>query len=133
MTTKPQRTKLYISIILIATILLSGCIGPGKDNATALVLSTTTPIPCTDEQISAQTDEFLILAPKTLYSGGESSVTMAAFEENQSVRRCIEYTLTDENNNDLALLKLSLIHISEPTRLGMISYAVFCLKKKKKK
>src|SRR5659263_317641 len=28
------------------------------------------------------------------------------------------------------LLDLSLIHISEPTRLGMISYAVFCLKKK---
>src|SRR5450756_2836844 len=26
-------------------------------------------------------------------------------------------------------LILSLIHISEPTRLGMISYAVFCLKK----
>ena len=26
-------------------------------------------------------------------------------------------------------LYLSLIHISEPTRLGMISYAVFCLKK----
>src|SRR5450756_2851229 len=25
---------------------------------------------------------------------------------------------------------VSLIHISEPTRLGMISYAVFCLKKK---
>src|SRR5450756_2744227 len=30
------------------------------------------------------------------------------------------------------LVDLSLIHISEPTRLGMISYAVFCLKKKKK-
>ena len=27
------------------------------------------------------------------------------------------------------LRNLSLIHISEPTRLGMISYAVFCLKK----
>src|SRR5450756_2802109 len=27
---------------------------------------------------------------------------------------------------------INLIHISEPTRLGMISYAVFCLKKKKK-
>ena len=27
-------------------------------------------------------------------------------------------------------VNLSLIHISEPTRLGMISYAVFCLKKK---
>src|SRR5450756_45760 len=32
-----------------------------------------------------------------------------------------------------AVQGLSLIHISEPTRLGMISYAVFCLKKKKKK
>ena len=31
-----------------------------------------------------------------------------------------------------AAQNLSLIHISEPTRLGMISYAVFCLKKKKK-
>src|SRR5450756_1603574 len=31
-----------------------------------------------------------------------------------------------------AKVALSLIHISEPTRLGMISYAVFCLKKKKK-
>src|SRR5678816_2826453 len=30
-------------------------------------------------------------------------------------------------------LYLSLIHISEPTRLLSISYAVFCLKKKKKK
>ena len=29
------------------------------------------------------------------------------------------------------LLLLSLIHISEPTRLGMNSYAVFCWKKKK--
>ena len=30
----------------------------------------------------------------------------------------------------IVALDLSLIHISEPTRLGMISYAVFCLKKK---
>ena len=29
-------------------------------------------------------------------------------------------------------LKLSLIHISEPTRQAEISYAVFCLKKKNK-
>src|SRR5450756_2058835 len=29
-----------------------------------------------------------------------------------------------------SLYDLSLIHISEPTRLGMNSYAVFCLKKK---
>jgi len=31
---------------------------------------------------------------------------------------------------EIGALVLSLIHISEPTRLGMISYAVFCLKKK---
>src|SRR5678815_3094260 len=31
-----------------------------------------------------------------------------------------------------AIVMLSLIHISEPTRLLSISYAVFCLKKKKK-
>src|SRR5450756_2624012 len=31
------------------------------------------------------------------------------------------------NALDQAALGLSLIHISEPTRLGMISYAVFCL------
>src|SRR5678815_2610360 len=39
------------------------------------------------------------------------------------------------SSEDLAPLyeKLSLIHISEPTRLLSISYAVFCLKKKKKK
>src|SRR5678815_4672744 len=35
--------------------------------------------------------------------------------------------------DDLALMDLSLIHISEPTRLLSISYAVFCLKKKKNK
>src|SRR5450759_3843843 len=35
------------------------------------------------------------------------------------------------STTDQAVEFLSLIHISEPTRLGMISYAVFCLKKKK--
>ena len=33
----------------------------------------------------------------------------------------------------LTHLELSLIHISEPTRLLSISYAVFCLKKKNTK
>ena len=39
---------------------------------------------------------------------------------------------TGNREDAIALFNLSLIHISEPTRLGMISYAVFCLKKKKK-
>src|SRR5450756_1355481 len=48
----------------------------------------------------------------------------AVFAGVESVRRLIEpVTITH-------VWWLSLIHISEPTRLGMISYAVFCLKKK---
>src|SRR5674536_378664 len=38
-----------------------------------------------------------------------------------------------ERRATFARHNLSLIHISEPTRLLSISYAVFCLKKKKKK
>src|SRR5450756_2776222 len=37
----------------------------------------------------------------------------------------------DNHSRFVVHVYLSLIHISEPTRLGMISYAVFCLKKKK--
>src|SRR5659263_716643 len=44
--------------------------------------------------------------------------------------RCIAH---DRRGHGRSSQPLSLIHISEPTRLGMISYAVFCLKKKKKK
>src|SRR5674476_150095 len=38
------------------------------------------------------------------------------------------FTVSDRN---ATVLHLSLIHISEPTRQAEISYAVFCLKKKK--
>ena len=41
------------------------------------------------------------------------------------------YFAASESTHDYAVL--SLIHISEPTRQAEISYAVFCLKKKKKK
>src|SRR5450759_5406020 len=44
-----------------------------------------------------------------------------------------EALITDDAKAWVVHLALSLIHISEPTRLGMISYAVFCLKKKKRK
>ena len=42
-------------------------------------------------------------------------------------------SLPEHYFSKLDIMELSLIHISEPTRLGMISYAVFCLKKKKVK
>ena len=55
----------------------------------------------------------------------ESVVCIIRSEENGKIK---EYTYQREC---YAEDRLSLIHISEPTRLGMISYAVFCLKKKK--
>src|SRR5428012_20290 len=39
----------------------------------------------------------------------------------------VQETATGTGHDSIAGLSLSLIHISEPTRLGMISYAVFCL------
>src|SRR5450756_2228180 len=69
---------------------------------------------------------------------GARALRIAVIEE---LRRSVEFdgyvwVLTDPVTcvgvDPLANVPLSLIHISEPTRLGMISYAVFCLKKKKK-
>src|SRR5450756_878988 len=46
------------------------------------------------------------------------------------VKTVKEFIRRSEQQRHAQLNKsLSLIHISEPTRLGMISYAVFCLKK----
>src|SRR5450756_2363999 len=42
---------------------------------------------------------------------------------------CFNLDKKDERSFRGSVSGLSLIHISEPTRLGMISYAVFCLKK----
>src|SRR5678815_4950465 len=52
---------------------------------------------------------------------------MAIRKEDQ-VQRSHYFAIVDEVDS---ILILSLIHISEPTRLLSISYAVFCLKKKK--
>src|SRR5450756_2754057 len=67
-----------------------------------------------------------VYAPVGIDHGGQTAeeIALAICAELVAVRH--DHTLTDSMKN------LSLIHISEPTRLGMISYAVFCLKKKKK-
>src|SRR5660397_264876 len=53
-------------------------------------------------------------------SASAAAASLALFTSNPYSKSC-------------TLITLSLIHISEPTRLRRISYAVFCLKKKKKK
>ena len=47
------------------------------------------------------------------------------------IERHIYIPAPDKKAREEIFRILSLIHISEPTRLGMISYAVFCFKKKK--
>src|SRR5665648_458198 len=56
---------------------------------------------------------------------------VSTFKKNKSV--LTSNLLEDLGHRDFTINALAwrLIHISEPTRLGMISYAVFCLKKKK--
>eukprot|EP00658_Telonema_sp_P-2_P053264 TRINITY_DN41742_c0_g1_i1.p1 TRINITY_DN41742_c0_g1~~TRINITY_DN41742_c0_g1_i1.p1 ORF type:complete len:118 (+),score=42.34 TRINITY_DN41742_c0_g1_i1:157-510(+) len=51
-------------------------------------------------------------------------------EQEVAASRLASPTKPTEAPVDSSVRKLSLIHISEPTRLLSISYAVFCLKKK---
>ena len=60
----------------------------------------------------------------------DSFSTGATFETTFGGQRDFDARLRLLKNVRQSLLGLSLIHISEPTRLLSISYAVFCLKKK---
>src|SRR5665648_1178764 len=69
-----------------------------------------------------------------LYKGtGKMAFSFYNRSNGESLRMIIRPLVgeMDRNQRQKYILNLSLIHISEPTRLGMISYAVFCLKKKK--
>src|SRR5450756_286809 len=67
-------------------------------------------------------DEPVFIFPATYHTEADAQLDYAAVKELHSAGVIGTY--------DAAVVTLSLIHISEPTRLGMISYAVFCLKKK---
>ena len=59
---------------------------------------------------------------------------MITLKRNQTLDECLDVIIESAHSRFPVISEdkdhLSLIHISEPTRLGMISYAVFCLKKK---
>lgn len=90
---------LLLLLLLMISIFISGCLN-SKDSPSNIAGQ------CGDGS-SISGDEFLILAPKTIFSGGESAVTMAAFNEGQPVVRCVDYTLTDANNKVIPLVQAS--------------------------
>src|SRR5665648_994061 len=61
---------------------------------------------------------------KKIYPTKEKSIHLGGHLEGCR----IGFDLGASDRKVSAVIDLSLIHISEPTRLGMISYAVFCLK-----
>ena len=75
------------------------------------------------ELVKAYSRRFMVLIPAVAFVLG---VIIALFSP-----LLLSMFNVGEESLGYAQKMLSLIHISEPTRLGMISYAVFCLKKKK--
>ena len=83
--------------------------------------------------------QFIIGLPKELSLSENKNLVERFIKENlTSQGMIVDYAIHDESQDKngnihchIMTIMLSLIHISEPTRLGMISYAVFCLKKKK--
>src|SRR5665809_119956 len=73
--------------------------------------------PCLDDAASGRSHDIR-------YLGRQTSLTYTSLAHDQREGR-------GRARGPLPARNLSLIHISEPTRLRRISYAVFCLKKKK--
>ena len=80
------------------------------------------------ERVETHMKRFLEEGEKSLYQEGEDAGKQLTKEMESFVS---DYNMMIRKIGDLS--DLSLIHISEPTRQAEISYAVFCLKKKKKK
>ena len=73
----------------------------------------------------------VIQEPTTAYTASGTSLTMSeALTSSDDLYVVYMGKAVGTVNPASGSVGLSLIHISEPTRLGMISYAVFCLKKK---
>ena len=64
--------------------------------------------------------------PKVLHKLNEKTMLEHVLDQSKLLKPKKVFILINKQ-----MTFLSLIHISEPTRLGMISYAVFCLKKKR--
>src|SRR5665213_693695 len=80
--------------------------------------------------INAKFDKIVALEPDLVLAFSDLQADLVA----ELIRRGLPVVTFNQRSIDeiLQMIRLSLIHISEPTRQAEISYAVFCLKKKKK-
>eukprot|EP00658_Telonema_sp_P-2_P009254 TRINITY_DN1347_c0_g1_i5.p1 TRINITY_DN1347_c0_g1~~TRINITY_DN1347_c0_g1_i5.p1 ORF type:complete len:112 (+),score=34.00 TRINITY_DN1347_c0_g1_i5:300-635(+) len=87
--------------------------------------STTMPPPCAVKELKPESRELGVIHFLALQLSPD--IRRANAKRAREAAEMVDDFALDEDED------LSLIHISEPTRLLSISYAVFCLKKKKKK
>src|SRR5665648_1033097 len=106
--------------LIALTALLAGCSGASRTDGED----------GDDSQSAAVRIGAMYLDSQGYYGGVRAGVQQAAEESGIEID-IIESTsagdVAKESSFMNSLIALSLIHISEPTRLGMISYAVFCL------
>jgi CD109 antigen len=93
---KKALVSYVLSLICVAVLVTSGCIETG------------TP-PDGGNDTPAEAAEYLILAPKTLFVGSESSISMSAFagKEHVPAERCVEYALADSKETRIPLVRTS--------------------------
>lgn len=95
---------LVFLILSLSCIFTAGCIGPDGEGDYPPANEA---LSCEEGGTYAAEDEYLLLVPKMMFSGGESSVTMSALLDDSPVSRCVEYTLTDASGEVVPLVKAS--------------------------
>ena len=99
--------------------MMTGVAGCGKEQHLEAEINPDIPVSEVQFPLKEQAElSFITSAPATSTQNPNERIIFKRLEKQTNVH--IDWTL-------------SLIHISEPTRLRRISYAVFCLKKKTKK
>ncbi len=97
--------RIFHILLCIAVLAASGCIetDPTQPDSSAPIEI----IPC-GEDVTGTDADYLILVPKTLFVGSESSISMSAFgDAHEPVERCVTYTLSDSDNNRIPLVRAS--------------------------
>lgn len=89
-----------ISILLILSLIISGCIGPKSRPQ-----QPTGALPCIPLPVTFSKAAYLILAPKNLFTGSEASIAMSAFSDDKRVSRCIELSIKGKDGNTTTLTR----------------------------